>query len=65
MADRRLTYPEVVARANDKVMTHHHAVHVAGGWVCCHCGRELGPFGAGMPVTVADCTPRRWADGAP
>lgn len=57
----------IAERANEQVMTHH-TVALDGAvwsvWRCTRCGRELGKFGAGMPVAVADCIPRRWSDGA-
>jgi hypothetical protein len=51
----------------DDMLTHH-TVALDGAvwsvWRCTRCLRELGRFGAGMPEVVADCTPRRWGDGA-
>lgn len=63
-ADRDMTMTQ---HGNDQIMTHHTVVldgAVWSVWRCTRCGRELGRFGAGMPEVVADCTPRRWGDGA-
>lgn len=49
---------------NAQEMTHHTAVRDGSVWRCVRCRRELGPFGAGMPATVADCEPRTWGSGA-
>jgi hypothetical protein len=51
----------------DDIMTHHTlalAGEVWSRWRCVRCGRDFGPFGKGVQITVADCVPRRWGDGA-
>lgn len=48
----------------DELMTHHTAVRDGSVWLCTRCRRVLGEFGAGMPQTAADCTPRTWGSGA-
>jgi hypothetical protein len=60
-----MTEEEVRARHDDEVMTHHTAERDGSSWWCPRCRRVLGEFGKGMPVTEADCVPRRWGDGAP
>jgi hypothetical protein len=50
-------------KADAQILTGHTVVRDGSVWLCTRCRRELGPFGAGMPVVVADCEPRRWADG--
>jgi hypothetical protein len=52
------------AKHNDETTTYHTAVRDGSVWWCPRCKRVLGPFGAGMPQTEADCVPHRWGDGA-
>jgi hypothetical protein len=54
----------VTDKANGQTMTMHYAVRDGSVWMCVRCKRVLGPFGQGIPETKADCTPRRWGDGA-